>query len=338
MKKTILVTGGAGYIGSHTIVDLLENGYEAICIDDLSRSDGSAFEGIFKITGKRIQNYKIDLSDKNAVKGIYKLLPPIQGVIHFAAYKSIPESLDKPLQYYQNNVFSLINILTLVEELNIPCFIFSSSCSVYGNPDKLPVNEQTPLKEAQSPYAVTKEMGERITRDFSFGTKIPSIILRYFNPVGAHPTALIGEMATIAPTNLVPIICQNAAGWRNDLMVLGTDYPTRDGSCIRDYIHVSDIAHAHTLAIEYSLKSKELMYDIFNLGSGNGYTVIEALHAFQKANSLKLNYKFGPRRHGDVIAVYSDNKKAINTLNWQLKYSIDDMMRTAWQWQQHLKK
>lgn len=338
MKKTILVTGGSGYIGSHTIVDLIENGYDAISIDNLSHSDGSAFDGIFKITGKRVTNYRIDLSNADAVKSLYNLLPPIQGVIHFAAYKSVPESVAKPVEYYRNNIFSLINILSLVKELNIPGFIFSSSCSVYGNPDKLPVDEQTPLKEALSPYAATKEMGERITRDFAVATKVPSILLRYFNPVGAHPSALIGEASTNIPDNLIPVVCQNAAGLRSDLTVYGTDYNTRDGSCVRDYIHVSDIAHAHTLSIEYSIKHPNMKYDIFNLGSGNGFTVLEVLNAFEKVNKLKLNYKLGPRRQGDVIAVYSDNKKAINDLNWRVKYSLEEMMRSAWQWQQSLKK
>jgi len=333
MKKTILVTGGSGYIGSHTIVDLLENGYDAISIDDQSRSDGSAYEGIFKITGKHVQNFKVDLSDENAVKNIYKSLPKIDGIIHFAAYKSVPESVKNPLQYYRNNIFSLINILTLTKELGIPYFIFSSSCSVYGDPDKLPVDEQTPLKEARSPYAATKQMGEKITHDFSLASNLQFIILRYFNPVGAHPSALIGEASTNTPDNLVPVICQNAAGLRNDLTVFGTDYPTRDGSCVRDYIHVSDIAHAHTLSIEYLINNPKVNYDIFNLGIGNGVTVLEALSAFEKVNNLKLNYKLGPRRSGDVIAVYSDNKKAKEKLQWKIKYNLDEMMRTAWKWQ-----
>ena len=309
MKK-ILVTGGCGYIGSHTIVDLIENGYEPICVDNNSRSTEVLLEGINKITGKKVKNYKVDLCSFDETHAVFQENPEIEGIIHFAAYKSVGESVHEPLLYFENNLMSLINILKCVKEFQVPYFIFSSSCTVYGNPDEIPVTESTPPKPAASPYGYTKQMGEQIVSETTKTIFAQSILLRYFNPVGAHPSMLIGEMPLGKPENLVPAITQTAIGKLPQMKVYGNDYPTRDGSCVRDYIHVSDIAHAHTLA----------------------------LHAFEKVSGVKLNYVIGPRRQGDVVAVYADNKLAREELGWEIKYSLEDMMSTAWKWELKLKE
>jgi UDP-glucose 4-epimerase len=338
MKK-ILVTGGCGYIGSHTIVDLIENGFDPICIDNNSRSTPVLLEGIQKITGKKVKNYKVDLCSFDETHAVFQENPAIEGIIHFAAYKAVGESVHEPLLYFENNLMSLINILKCVKEFQVPYFIFSSSCTVYGNPDEIPVTERTPPKPAESPYGYTKQMGEQIVSETTKTIFAQSILLRYFNPVGAHPSSIIGEMPLGKPENLVPAITQTAIGKLPQLKVYGNDYPTRDGSCIRDYIHVSDIAHAHTLALQYLMEHKnKSRCEVFNLGTGNGVTVLEAIQAFEKVSGVKLNYVIAPRRQGDVVAVYADNKLARERLGWDIKYSLEDMMSTAWKWEQKLKQ
>ena len=338
MKK-ILVTGGCGYIGAHTIVDLIENGFDPISIDNNSRSTPALLEGIEKITGKKVKNYKVDLCSFDETHAVFQENPNIEGIIHFAAYKSVGESVHEPLLYFENNLMSLINILKCVKEFQVPYFIFSSSCTVYGNPDQIPVTEETPPKPAESPYGYTKQMGEQIVSETTKTIFAQSILLRYFNPVGAHPSTLIGEMPLGKPENLVPAITQTAIGKIPQLKVYGNDYPTRDGSCVRDYIHVSDIAHAHTLALQYLMDHKnKSRCEVFNLGTGNGVTVLEAIKAFEKVSGVKLNYVIGPRRQGDVVAVYADNKLAREELGWDIQYSLDDMMSSAWKWECKLKE
>jgi UDP-glucose 4-epimerase len=337
MKK-ILVTGGCGYIGSHTIVDLVENDFEVISVDNNSRSNPRILEGVEKITGKKIKNYKVDLCNFDDTFAIFHENPGISGIIHFAAFKSVGESVSFPLMYFENNLMSLINLLKCVQEFSIPHFVFSSSCTVYGNPDEIPVSETTPPKPAESPYGYTKQMGEQIINEFYKSTHLNAILLRYFNPVGAHPSGIIGELPIGKPANLVPVITQTAAGKLPQMQVYGDDYPTRDGSCIRDFIHVCDIAHAHTLALRYLLNGKATKKcEVFNLGSGNGVTVLEAIHAFEKVSGLRLNYVIGPRRPGDVVAIYANNDLARKELGWNPKYSLDDMLATAWRWEQKIK-
>lgn len=337
MRK-ILVTGGCGYIGSHTIVDLLEHGYEVISIDDNSRSSAFNVNGIEKITGKKVKNYKVDLKNFDETQAVFQENTDIAGVIHFAAYKAVGESVAAPLLYFENNLFSLINLLKCVEEFSIPHFVFSSSCTVYGNPDSIPVTEAFPIKKAESPYGATKQMGEEMLTDFTKNGACDAILLRYFNPVGAHPSAILGELPIGKPQNLVPAITQTAIGKLPKMKVFGNDYDTRDGSCIRDYIHVCDIAHAHTLAIQYLENAKnEGPCDIFNLGTGLGVTVLEAIQTFEEVSGVKLNYEIAPRRPGDVIAIYANNDKAVNKLGWQIKYGIKEMMKTAWDWELKLK-
>lgn len=330
---TILVTGGCGYIGAHTIVDLIENGYDVISIDNNSRSTDQLLNGVEKITGKKVINYTTDLCDFEATRRIFSQ-HRINGIIHFAAFKSVDESVQVPLLYFQNNLISQINILRCAEEFNVSDFVFSSSCSVYGNADVIPVTEETKLMPAESPYGRTKQIGEDMIRDVSKASKSRYILLRYFNPTGAHPSGLIGEVSIGKPSNLVPAITQFAAGRLPMLKVFGTDYPTRDGSCMRDFIHVCDIARAHTLAIEYLVKNKNKSNcEVFNLGTGNGVTVLEAIHAFENVTGKKLNYTLAERRPGDVVAVYANNDKARNQLGWNPKFTLDDMMRTAWEWE-----
>jgi UDP-glucose 4-epimerase len=335
----ILVTGGCGYIGSHTIVDLLENGFSVISIDDLSRSTAYAIKGIEQITGKQVKNYEVDLKNFDETLAVFQENPDITGVIHFAAYKAVGESVTEPLLYYENNLFGLINILKCVREFAVPHFVFSSSCTVYGNPDTLPVTESFPVQLAESPYGATKQMGEDILRSFSRNGSCEAVLLRYFNPVGAHPSIAIGELPLGKPQNLVPVITQTAIGKLPKVVVFGDDYPTRDGSCIRDYVHVCDIASAHTLAIRYLQSGKNTTScDVFNLGTGIGVTVLEAIHAFEKVSGTRLNYEIGPRRDGDIISIYANNNAAISGLGWQVKYDLDEMMRTAWAWERKIKK
>ncbi len=334
----ILVTGGCGYIGAHTIIDLIENGFEVISVDDNSRSNSRILEGVERITGKKIKNYKVDLCDFDDTFAIFQENEDILGIIHFAAYKSVNESVEKPLLYFENNLNSLINILKCTQEFKIPWFVFSSSCTVYGNPDEIPVTELTPPKPAESPYGYTKQMGEQIVNEFSKSFPTQCILLRYFNPVGAHPSAIIGELPIGRPQNLVPAITQTAIGKIPKMIVYGDDYDTRDGSCMRDFIHVSDIASAHTLSIKYLESAiSNVRCQVFNLGSGNGVTVLEAIRAFEKVSGVKLNYEIGPRRPGDVIAIYANNDFARKVLGWNPEYTLDEMMATAWKWEQRLK-
>ena len=334
----ILVTGGCGYIGAHTIVDLIQNGFDIICADNNSRSTEDILVGVEKIINKKIKNYKVDLCNYDDTYAIFQENTDIKGIIHFAAYKSVGESVDKPLLYFENNLNSLINILKCADEFDVPHFVFSSSCTVYGNPDTMIVTEETPQKAAASPYGATKQMGELIVADTVKNIPLKAILLRYFNPVGAHPSINIGELPIGKPANLVPAITQTAIGKLPTMQVFGSDYDTKDGSCVRDYIHVCDIAHAHTLALNFLINKKNnAPCEVFNLGTGQGYTVLEAIKAFEKVSGVALNYKMGPRRAGDVIAIYANNNKAKNLLGWQPKYTLKDMMTTAWKWELKLK-
>jgi len=334
----ILVTGGCGYIGSHTLVDLIENGYDVISVDDNSRSTSAILKGVEKITGKPIKNYKVDLCNFDDTFAIFEENRDIKGIIHFAAFKAVGESVQKPLMYFENNLTSLINLLKCVQEFKTPWFVFSSSCTVYGEPDTPIVTEESPIKPAASPYGATKQIGEQILTEFQKASDTKVILLRYFNPVGAHPSILIGELPIGKPQNLVPAITQTAIGKIPKMMVFGDDYPTRDGSCVRDFIHVSDIAHAHTLAIKYLEEGKnQSNLEVFNLGTGNGVTVLEAIKSFEKVSGVKLNYEIGPRRAGDIIAIYANNDKAKKVLGWIPERSLDEMMSTAWKWEQRLK-
>ena len=334
MKK-VLVTGGCGYIGSHTIVDLIENGFAVISIDNLSNSDESPLQGIRQITGKEVRNYKVDLCDLQKTREVFEKNPGIAGIIHFAALKSVEESVFQPLRYFHNNNESLINVLTCAQEFGVPNVIFSSSCSVYGNADELPVTEDTSFKEAECPYARTKQMGEKIIEDFTNVTpEVKAILLRYFNPAGAHESALIGESPSNKANNLVPVITETAIGKRESMTVFGDDYDTRDGSCVRDYIHVMDLANAHTNCLQFLMKNENAKAcEVFNVGIGEGITVLEAVHAFEKVTRQKLNYTIGPRRAGDVVAIYANKEKSERILGWQPKRGIDEIMRTAWAWE-----
>lgn len=339
--KTIIVTGGAGYIGSHTIIELLEKtSYNVVSVDNYANSTAATYERISQITGKqdRLRFFDIDLCDRVAVQKGLAQIENIAGIIHFAAFKSVPESVKEPLLYYHNNNESLVNMLYLCEEKKITNFIFSSSCSVYGNIGTLPVTENSPLPEAESPYAHTKQIGEEMVSSFTkYKPGFKSVLLRYFNPAGAHSSALIGELPLGPPSSLVPVITRTAAGLIKEMSVHGSDYKTRDGSCIRDYIHVSDIADAHIKALNYIIENKnKAAVSLFNLGTGNGVTVFETIHAFEKVSGVKLNYKVGPRREGDVEAIYANNNLAKKELGWNPKFSLDDMVLSAWKWQQHL--
>lgn len=336
MKK-ILVTGGLGYIGSHTVVALQEAGYSVVIIDDLSNSESFVLERIAEITGIRPEFYQIDLKNAESVK-IFFDENQIDGVVHFAAHKAVGESVQKPLMYFKNNLISLLNILEEMQERNMDNFIFSSSCTVYGQADEMPIDETAPIKKAESPYAKTKQMGEEILEDFvsSFGKNV--ISLRYFNPVGAHPSALIGELPKGVPNNLVPFVTQTAAGIRDYLSVFGSDYPTRDGTAIRDYIYVCDLADAHVKALTRLIQKKNKSgFEVFNLGTGIGSTVLEVIKSFEEVNNLKLNYKLVDRRAGDIVEAFADNNLAEKELGWKPETSLDECMRTAWEWQKTLK-
>lgn len=330
---TILVTGGCGYIGSHTVVDIIKNGYDVISVDNNSRSGKTLLDGAREITGKDIVNYEVDVCDFAALRSIFER-HTIDGIIHFAAFKSVDESVKEPLLYFQNNLISQINILRCCQEFNVPNFVFSSSCSVYGNADVIPVTEETGLKKAESPYGRTKQIGEDMIHDIALVSPASFILLRYFNPAGAHPSAIIGEVPYGRPSNLVPAITQFAIGKLPQLKIFGADYDTRDGSCIRDFVHVCDIAHAHTLAMDYLVAKRNTSNcETFNLGTGNGVTVLETIAAFESVSGKKLNYELDDRRPGDVVAVYANNDKAKNLLKWVPQYSLRDIMETAWKWE-----
>ncbi|MEO5643286.1 MAG: UDP-glucose 4-epimerase GalE [Bacteroidia bacterium] len=340
-EQIILVTGGAGYIGSHTIVALSETtGYRIISVDNYSNSSIETYARIKSITGKDIESVEADLSDKKQAEKVFAQFPGITGIIHFAAFKSVPESVSRPVEYYHNNINSLLNLLSLGTQHGVKQFIFSSSCSVYGNISDLPVNENTPVGKVESPYAYTKVIGEKILEDvLNASTGMKGIALRYFNPVGAHETGKMGELPNQRPNNLVPVITQTAIGKIKQMQVFGSDYPTRDGTCIRDYIHVCDIAEAHVKALQLlSENAAQGKFDIINLGSGEGVTVLEAIHAFEKVSGKKLNYVLTDRRAGDVEAIYSDCTKAERVLGWKAKRTLIEMMSSAWQWELNLAK
>jgi UDP-glucose 4-epimerase len=330
--KDILVTGGLGFIGSHTVVSLHEAGFNPVILDNLSNSNLSVLDGIEAITGKRVHFIKGDVNDAGIYASIFDQYE-IQAVIHFAAFKAVGESVQEPLLYYRNNVVGLVTLLEAMEKASVQKIVFSSSCTVYGEPDAAPVNELAPTKPATSPYGATKQMCEIILKDVSW---CQTQCLRYFNPVGAHPSGLIGELPIGVPNNLLPYITQTAAGIREQLTIHGNDYPTRDGSNIRDYIHVMDLAEAHLASLQRLLNNKtNEPFEVFNLGTGEGVSVLEAVEAFEKVNGIKVNYKIGPRRLGDVVQVWADAKKANLELGWAAKRTVEDMMRDAWNWQKH---
>jgi UDP-glucose 4-epimerase len=335
LMAKILITGGTGFIGSHTVVDMLNHGYEVVSVDNNVNSDAATLKGMRAIAKKQFKHYRIDLTDIKKTRRVFLENPDIAAVVHFAARKHVNESVEIPLEYYRNNLNSQMVILELMQEFKVPNLIFSSSCSVYGQSEELPVTEETPLQATQCPYARTKVVGEMILRDVAHANKGLNIsCLRYFNPAGAHPSAKIGESPINAASNLVPVITETAIGNRKQMAVHGTDYPTRDGSCIRDYIHVMDLAQAHTLAVQYLLgkKNKE-NFELFNFGIGDGVSVLEAINAFEKVTKLKLSYQLGPRREGDVAAVYADYSKAKKHLGWTPKYGIEEIMLHAWNWE-----
>jgi len=334
----ILVTGGLGYIGSHTVVELVAAGYEPIIVDDLSNSDPKILDQLSKIIGFKPAFYQLDLCDEQKLKEFTAAEPEIDGIIHFAAFKAVGESVHNPLKYYRNNIQSLLNLLNLYSDKSVS-FVFSSSCTVYGQPDELPVTENAPVKPAQSPYGNTKQIAEEILKDtIASGSKNKVISLRYFNPVGAHETALIGELPIGVPQNLVPFITQTAIGKRQKITVFGNDYNTKDGSCVRDYIHVVDLAKAHVAALKLMAGNDFKGYDVFNLGTGNGNTVLEIIAAFEQTTGVKLNYEIGPRRDGDVEKVWGDVTKSSQKLNWTAQLGIDTMMESAWEWEKYLAK
>jgi UDP-glucose 4-epimerase len=335
----ILVTGGLGFIGSHTVVELQNKGFEVVIIDDLSNSSMDVLERITSITGIVPSFEKLDLKDKPKVQAFFKAHQDIQGVIHFAASKAVGESVDKPLQYYENNINTLIYILQELQKLKTANFIFSSSCTVYGQADELPITEDAPVKKAESPYGNTKQIGEEIIRDTCKVTPhLKAIALRYFNPIGAHSSAKIGELPIGVPQNLAPFITQTAIGIREQLSVFGDDYPTHDGTCIRDYIHVVDLAKAHVIALQRLIEDKNTSnFETFNVGTGTGSTVLEVIQSFEKVSGQKLNYKIANRREGDIVSAYANTTKANNELGWEAELTLDNAMASAWKWEQEIR-
>ena len=341
MKQTILVTGGTGFIGSHTTVELQEAGYEVVIVDNLSNSKIEVLDGIEKITGIRPAFEKVNLEDKEATERVFQKYPNIKGIIHFAASKAVGESVEKPLMYYRNNVVSLINLLEMMPKYNVKGFIFSSSCTVYGqpNPENLPVTEDAPHQKATSPYGNTKEINEQIIYDYIHsGAPIKSIVLRYFNPIGAHPTAHIGELPNGVPNNLIPYVTQTAMGIRKQLTIFGNDYNTEDGTCIRDYIYVVDLAKAHVAAMARVLDKETDKIEYFNIGTGSGNSTLEIVTTFEKATGVKVNWKFGPRREGDIEKIWGDCTKANTVLGWKADTPLEDVLASAWKWQQKLRE
>lgn len=340
MKPTILVTGGTGYIGSHTVVELQKAGYPVVIIDNLSNSSRDVLDGIERITGIRPEFVEADCTDTTALKILFDTYPGIKGIINFAASKAVGESMEKPLLYYRNNLNTLMNLLDMMGRYDVDGIVFSSSCTVYGEPDHNPVTEQTPIKKATSPYGNTKQISEEIITDtINSGAPFKAVLLRYFNPVGAHPSAEIGELPNGVPQNLVPYLTQTAMGIRKELSVFGDDYNTPDGSCIRDYIDVVDLAKAHVIAIERMLEDKSQdKIEIFNLGTGNGVSVLGLIAAFEKATGVKVPHKIAPRRAGDIEKVWADPSHANNVLGWKADTPIEDTMRNAWAWQCRLRE
>ena len=340
MKETILVTGGTGFIGSHTTVELQNAGYNVVIVDNLSNSQANVIDGIEKITGIRPAFEKVDLQDFAATEAVFKKYQGIRGIIHFAASKAVGESVQKPLLYYRNNILSLVNLLELMPKYQVKGIIFSSSCTVYGQPDQLPATEETPIKKAESPYGNTKQINEEIIQDtVKSGSPIQSIILRYFNPIGSHPSALIGEMPNGVPQNLIPFLTQTAMGIREKLSVFGDDYDTPDGSCIRDYIYVVDLAKAHVCAMSRILDGKtEEPVEIYNIGTGKGTSVLELINGFERATGVKLNYEIVGRRAGDIEKVWGNVDKANRVLGWKADTPLDDLLRSAWKWQVALRE
>ncbi|MEO8210079.1 MAG: UDP-glucose 4-epimerase GalE [bacterium] len=335
----ILITGGTGYIGSHTVVELQSAGYEVLILDNLSNSNEEVVNRIEKISGTKPEFENIDLCDSSELKKYFDKTKDIQAIIHFAAFKAVGESVGYPMKYYKNNVAGMINLLDEMLKNNINNFVYSSSCTVYGEADELPVTEETPIKKAQSPYGYTKQIGEQMLFDLSKVTKVQSVILRYFNPTGAHDSCFIGELPIDVPNNLVPYITQTAIGIREILTVNGNDYDTPDGTNIRDYIHVVDLAKAHVLALKRILNGKnESNFEIFNLGTGHGNSVLEVINTFEEVAGMKLNYRIGPRRLGDVVSIYSDTKKANEVLGWKAERDLKNMVMTSWNWEKELKK
>ena len=340
MKGKILVTGGTGYIGSHTVVELQESGYEVVIVDNLSNSRADVVDYIGQITGTRPAFEQADCRDLDALDEIFARHGQIEAIIHFAASKAVGESVQKPLLYYRNNIVSLLNLLELMPRYGVKGIVFSSSCTVYGQPDVLPVTEAAPIKKAESPYGNTKQINEEIIQDtVRSGAPISAVLLRYFNPIGAHPSALIGELPNGVPMNLVPFITQTAIGIRPQLSVFGDDYGTPDGSCIRDYINVVDLAKAHVFAISRMLEGKQAeQVEVFNIGTGRGLSVLELIHAFEAATGVKLNYRIAPRRAGDIEQVWADPRKANDVLGWKATTGIEDTLRSAWNWQLKLRE
>ena len=338
MKPKIITTGGAGFIGAHTVVELHQAGFDTVIIDDLSRTDEILLQGIEDIIGQKPTFYKGDCGDVDFVRSVFQKEGNVAGVIHFAAFKAVGESVEKPLDYYRNNIGSLVTMLAVMKEFNVKDFIFSSSCTVYGQPDVIPVDEQAPFKRAESPYGATKQMSERILEDaHSTGYRI--ISLRYFNPIGAHPSGVLGELPIGVPGNLLPFVTQTAIGKRKKLTVFGNDYDTPDGSNIRDFIHVVDVADAHVKSLEYLQKQPSgNYYEAFNLGTGDGVSVLRLINKFQEVTGVKLNYDIGSRRPGDVVQVYANPTKITSTLGWKPKFSLEDGLKHAWAWEQRLAK
>ncbi|MCD4736536.1 MAG: UDP-glucose 4-epimerase GalE [Bacteroidales bacterium] len=338
MKMKILVTGGTGYIGSHTVVELQNAGFEVVIIDNLSNSYEWIIDRIAQITGTKPEFINIDLTEKKKVNEFFLANNDIQGVVHFAAFKAVGESVSKPLKYYHNNITSLINVLQGMEEAKIKPVVFSSSCTVYGQPDKLPVTEKSPIKKAWSPYGHTKQISEDIIKNGSESIDIEAILLRYFNPIGAHRTSLIGELPIGVPDNLIPYITQTAIGKRDFLYVFGNDYNTPDGTPIRDYIHVVDLAKAHVVAIERLINKKnKKKTEVFNLGTGKGYSVLEVIRSFEIVSGVKLQYRIVERRPGDIEKVWADTSYANNELGWKSELELDEMIDSAWKWEQIMK-
>mgnify|MGYP005756471471 FL=1 len=339
MGKKILVTGGAGYIGSHTVVELQNAGFEVVVVDNLSNSNEEVLDGIYRITGKRPAFEKVDCRDKEAMRSVFSRYEGIEGIIHFAASKAVGESVKKPLLYYRNNLVSLLNLLDLMPEFGVKGIVFSSSCTVYGQPDILPVDENAPIKPAVSPYGNTKQICEEIITDtIHAGAPFRAILLRYFNPIGAHPSAEIGELPQGVPQNLVPYLTQTAMGIRKELSVFGDDYNTPDGSCIRDYINIVDLAKAHVIAVNRMIENKSAEpIEIFNLGTGRGVSVLELIAAFERATGVTVPYKITGRREGDIEQVWANPEKANKVLGWTAQESLDDTLASAWKWQVKLR-